>query len=85
MMRKGDAPLPPPGREPGPEQPAISWERASDLFAAALEIPVSKRLDWLAGLSEIDETLRLEVASLLEANERARDFLIPEENEGGSK
>ena len=69
----------PPGGEGISSERASAWEKAADIFAAALEKPASERRLWLAGLVNIDEGLRAEVASLLEANERAGDFLNPGE------
>ena len=57
---------------------AAIWEKATDLFAAALERPATERRSWLAGLAGIDEALRSEVDSLLSASERAGNFLDPE-------
>ncbi len=78
-MKRDDASPPAPDRDPPTGRPPVSWERAADLFAAALEIPVAERRQWLNGLSEVDEALRREVASLLEAHENARDFLVSDE------
>jgi hypothetical protein len=72
-------PTPPHDGERPPRRAGISWERAADLFAAALKVPVSERKEWLNNLTGVDEALRQEVASLLEANEKARGFLIPED------
>lgn len=82
-MNLADDRPPPAGGDARPASRAISWEQVADLFAAALEIPISERKQWLSGLSGVDEALRQEVASLLEASENARDFLIPGEIEGG--
>ena len=53
------------------------WDKTAEVFAKALEIPVSERQAWLAGLADLDEDVRREVASLLEANEKASGFLQP--------
>jgi hypothetical protein len=72
---------------PGTERPAPAerppestarWELAAVLFGAALDRPASERRAWLASLSDVNETLREEVASLIDACEKAGDFLDPE-------
>jgi hypothetical protein len=78
-MKRDEPFLPPPGRERTPSERALSWEKAADIFAAALEKPAAERRQWLAELVGIDEALRTEVASLLEASEKAGDFLNPGE------
>ena len=69
----------PPGRR-GPEPDRdVSWESLRALFAALLEQPPAERRAWLIGRTDLDEPLRREAASLLEAHERAGDFLNPED------
>lgn len=84
-MDRDDAFAAPPDAESPKGRLAVSWERAAELFAAALEMPASERKEWLAALTGIDEALRQEVASLLEADQNAQNFLIPRESEGGSE
>ena len=69
----------PPGRRgPEPERD-VSWERLRTVFAALLEQPPAERRAWLIGRTDLDESLRREAASLLEAHERAGNFLNPED------
>jgi predicted Ser/Thr protein kinase len=51
------------------------WRRANDLFHAALERPAGDRAPFVAAQAGEDEALRDEVLSLIEAHERAGDFL----------
>ena len=66
----------PPGREGRNPDKNVSWERLRAVFSALIELPVDERRASLAALT--DESLRREVASLLEAHERAGGFLNPE-------
>lgn len=84
FVSSSDATTPPRDRE-APKGQAISWEKVADLFAAALEIPAAERKQWLSNLAGVEEVVRQEVASLLEANESSRDFLIPEQIDRDSK
>ena len=69
----------PPGRRgPEPERD-VSWERLRTVFAALLEQPPAERRAWLIARTDLDESLRREAASLLEAHERAGNFLNPED------
>jgi hypothetical protein len=77
VMNQDERPLS--NRGTTPAENASSWERATELLAAALDRPAAERRGWLAGLAGIDETLRAEVLSLLVASERAGDFLTPGE------
>jgi hypothetical protein len=83
FVSSSDATTPPRDRE-APKGHVISWEKVADLFAAALEMPAAERKQWLNGLDGVDDALRQEVASLLEANESSRDFLIPEHTDRDS-
>jgi len=77
-MNQGHPPRRPPGRKgPSPKE-AVSWKKVRAVFAAGLDVPPEQRPAWLAGLPGLDEPLRREVASLLEAHERAGGFLDPE-------
>ena len=64
-----------PGDPAPPAHDSARWERITEIFSAALEVPSRERMAWLAALAGIDEDLRREVASLLEANETAGGFL----------
>jgi hypothetical protein len=78
-MKKKQPPRMPPGRRGTPPEEPVSWERLREVFASALEVPAGERGAWLAGLEDLDEPLRREVASLLEAHEKAGSFLNPGE------
>ena len=56
---------------------ASHWDRVTEVFAAALEIPGPERIVWLASLPGLDDAVRLEVASLLAAREDTGAFLTP--------
>ncbi len=47
------------------------WERVDELFAGAIQIDAEAREDWLRGACGGDESLRAEVARLLNHDERA--------------
>src|SRR6185436_4515534 len=51
------------------------YEKVGQLFHAALELPRESRSAFLSGACGADEDLRLEVESLLDAHERAGDFV----------
>jgi predicted ATPase/serine/threonine protein kinase len=55
-----------------PEQ----YERVAHLYHAALDLPRERRDSFLAGACAGDESLRIEVESLLSANEAAGDFIL---------
>jgi hypothetical protein len=67
----------PPGRKGRNPDKNVSWERLRAVFSALIELPLSERRASLAKLTE--ESLRREVASLLEAHEQAGGFLNPED------
>jgi len=67
----------PPGRKGRNPDKTVSWERLRAVFSALIELPAGERRASLAELT--DESLRREVASLLEAHERAGGFLNPED------
>ena len=66
----------PPGREGRNPDKNVSWEKLRAVFSALIELPAEERRASLAALT--DESLRREVASLLDAHERAGGFLNPE-------
>jgi hypothetical protein len=66
----------PPGREGRNPDKNVSWEKLRAVFSALIELPAEERRASLAALT--DESLRREVASLLEAHEQAGGFLNPE-------
>ena len=53
------------------------WARTTEIFTAALDVPAAERRAWLVALPGIDEAVRREVASLLDADEKAERFLAP--------
>ncbi len=54
------------------------WGRIDDLFDASLKVAPPDRESWLRGAGGDDESLRVEVARLLELDERAaRDRFLP--------
>ena len=55
-------------------EPATRWERVSELFAAALEQPAGERRAYLERAAGGDESLLLEVESLLGAEPQAEQF-----------
>ena len=56
-------------------EPAERWDRATQLFTAALEKTPSSRADFLAGACGDDRELRSEVETLLTAHDQAGSFL----------
>ncbi len=76
-MRENQPPGNPPGRKGRNPDKNVSWERLRAVFSALIELPATERLASLARLT--DESLRREVASLLEAHENAGGFLNPED------
>ena len=56
--------------------PAERWERAKELFDEALCVTTDRRAVFLAEASGGDETLRLEVESLIASHEQAGAFLV---------
>src|SRR4030095_5725075 len=69
MVSKRPTPTPRrPDRRPLLEAPGA---KGSETPLAALDLPAPKRKRWLAGRTDLDAALRREVASLLEAAERA--------------
>jgi eukaryotic-like serine/threonine-protein kinase len=54
---------------------ALQWERAKDIFDAALDLPLEARSSYLESACESDPILRTEVEQLLDADERAGTFL----------
>ncbi|HKV98179.1 MAG TPA: hypothetical protein VJN96_00070, partial [Vicinamibacterales bacterium] len=52
-----------------------NWARVNELFHQALERPRDQRAAFLAQACGGDDTLRLELASLLEAHDEANDFI----------
>ena len=77
VMRAKHPPGNPPGRKGRNPDKNVSWERLRAVFSALIELPASERRASLAKLT--DESLRREVASLLEAHEQAGGFLNPED------
>jgi tetratricopeptide (TPR) repeat protein/tRNA A-37 threonylcarbamoyl transferase component Bud32 len=63
--------------------PAERWERAKELFDEALGIPTDRRAAFVAEASGGDETLRLEVQSLIASHEQAGAFLDGPAADGG--
>jgi eukaryotic-like serine/threonine-protein kinase len=51
------------------------WERIGALFQRALELPLEERAEFLREQCGDDESVRSEVASLLEAHVEAAGFL----------
>ena len=52
------------------------YEKVAHLYHAALDLPRERRSTYLAGACTGDELLRMEVESLLAANEAAGDFIL---------
>ena len=52
------------------------YEKVAHLYHAALDLPRERRSPFLADACAADESLRLEVESLLAANEAAGDFIL---------
>ena len=52
------------------------YEKVAHLYHAALDLPRERRSSFLAGACAGDESLRMEVESLLAANEAAGDFIL---------
>jgi serine/threonine protein kinase/Tol biopolymer transport system component len=63
---------------------AVRWERVKDLFQAALDRPPAERSAFLRAACGKDEDLQTEVASLLDAHQRAGSFAerpaVPEQD-----
>lgn len=51
------------------------WQRIEELYHLALERPAEERANWLAHNCAGDDALRHEVEALLQANEKAEEFL----------
>jgi len=51
------------------------WARVNDIFHRALEVPTGGRQAWLDDACGGDDDLRREVSSLLDAHDRAGDFI----------
>ena len=77
LVNEKQPPGTPPGREGRNPDKNVSWERLRAVFSALIELPPEERRASLAALTE--ESLRREVASLLEAHEQAGGFLNPED------
>ena len=69
----------PPGRRGHEPEEGVSWERLRAVFAALIEQPPAERRAWLMARMDLDEPLRREAASLLDAHEQAGNFLNPED------
>ena len=54
---------------------ATPWERVKEIFAAAIDIPIEGRSDFLSQACQGDYALRREVESLLDADANAGGFL----------
>ena len=52
------------------------YEQVARVYHAALDLPGERRAQFLAGACAGDESLRLEVESLLAADEAAGDFIL---------
>lgn len=51
------------------------WQRIEELYHLALERPAEERANWLVEACAGDDALRREVVVLLQANEKAQEFL----------
>lgn len=51
------------------------WQRITDLFAQALDLPDAERLEFLKSLHAKEPAIAAEVASLLESHDDAMDFM----------
>jgi len=68
----------PPGRGTNRDGP-LPWDRVLEAFTAAVERPAEDRRKWLLELQDLDQGVRDEVLSLLDAHDRAGGFLDPGE------